>query len=512
MKKWRAMLPMVLGATLVLSACSGNGGNGGVNGGGNDGGAGNGAASSGSETAGAGNNGEGAPPEVELIWYYGVSQVSPDQDQIEEAVNELVKAKLNATVELRPIDFGSYTTKLNTASAAGEKFDLVWTANWAFNYDENVKKGAFLPLDELLAEYAPSTQEAIPSFTWDATRYKGEIYAVPNYQTVTSRYGASIRKDLADKYGFDAGTVEKIEDLEPFLKLVKDNDPDLTPLMLTGPGTKFEPFMYGYDDSGVKIGDTSFKVNFMEETPEYERFVYMMHDWFEKGYINDDASTVKQIDSMYNGKYAAGLESAMKPGYEAEKKTSNGGYDVIGIPFTEATTRRTSNITTMTAISRTSANPERAMQLIELVNTDPELFNLLSFGIEGEHYEKIDDNTVRIDTGGGYTAQNWVFGNVFNGYLVEGQAPDTWEKTRELNESAYVQPTFGFSFDDSNVKAEAANVAAVKAEYEPLLMTGTVDPEEYLPEYLEKLRGAGAEKVLAEQQKQLDAWVAENVE
>ncbi|WP_054954833.1 ABC transporter substrate-binding protein [Paenibacillus dakarensis] len=506
MKRIQMTLLLLLCSIVILSAC----------GGGNSGNSSNGKQG---ETAAPSNNvgskdNEGSKdsdlPEVELIWYYGVSQVSPDQQKIEDEVNKIIKEKINATVKLKPIDFGSYTTKLNTASAAGEKFDLVWTANWAFNYDENVKKGAFIPLDKLLDEYAPETKKAIPSFTWDATKYKGEIYAVPNYQTITSRYGASIRKDLAEKYNFDTSTIKKIGDLEPFLKLVKENEPGITPLMLTGPGTKFEPFMYGYDDSGVKIGDTTFKTNTMEETPEYKSFVDMMHSWFKKGYINDDASTVKQIDSVYNGKYATSIESAMKPGYEAEKKSNNGGYDVIGIPFTEATTRRTSNITTLTAVSRTSANPERAVQLIELVNNDPELYNLLSFGIEGTHYEKLDDKTVRVTKGGGYVAQNWVFGNVFNGYLVEGQAPDTWEVTKKLNESAFVQPTFGFMFDDSSVKAEFANVNALKAEYEPLLMTGTVDPEKYLPEYQEKLRKAGSDKLREEMQKQLDAWVVEN--
>src|SRR5690606_18261107 len=137
-----------------------------------------------------------------------------------------------------------YTTKLNTASAAGEKFDLVWTANWAFNYDENVKKGAFLPLNKLLEEYAPKTLEAIPSFTWDATKHQGEIYAVPNYQTITSQHGVSLTKQYVDKYQFDTSSIKTLADLEPFLKLVKENDPGMIPLMLTGPGTKFEPFMY----------------------------------------------------------------------------------------------------------------------------------------------------------------------------------------------------------------------------------------------------------------------------
>lgn len=501
--RWVGLLALC--AVLLLSACgSGN----------KDGATASGSSAppaSGSASAPAsGDGGAGALPEVELTWYYGVAQVPPDQQLIEDEVNKIVKPKLNATVKLKPIDFGSYTTKLNTASAAGEKFDLVWTASWAFSYDQNVKKGAFLPLDKLLDEYAPETKKTIPAFTWNATKHLGEIYAVPNYQTVASRYGINVFKEYVDKYGLDVTAVKKYEDLEPFFEQIKQNEPGIIPFMLAGPLTKFHPNYFGYDEWGVKIGDGSLQSNTLDKTPEYQQFAEMMHRWFEKGYINEDASTVKQIDSNYIGKFAASIEYTMKPGYEAELKAKNGGRDVIGIPLTDVTTSRTNNIATLTAISRTSENPERAMMLIELVNTDSELFNLLSFGLEGKHYEKLDDNTVKVNPTGGYTASNWVFGNVFNGYLIEGQAPDTWKVTREMNESAVVPPTFGFNFDDTAVKAEYANVAALKAEYEPLLLTGTVDPAEYLPQYLDKLNKAGIDKVQAELQRQLDAWAAEN--
>ncbi|MCC3374502.1 ABC transporter substrate-binding protein [Cohnella sp. REN36] len=498
MKRARYMGIVLLGLAMLATACgSGSGGTASPS------------ASGGASAPASASGGDGALPEVTLTWYYGVAQVSPDQQLIEDEVNKIIKPKINATVKLKPIDFGSYTTKLNTASAAGEKFDLVWTANWAFNYDENVKKGAFLPLDELIDKYAPETKKAIPQFTWDATKHQGKIYAVPNYQTVISRYGINVIKEYADKYGLDPSKVKRYEDLEPFFEQVKKNEPGIVPFMLVGPLTKFHPFFYGYDDYGVKIGDESYKTNSMEESPEYKQFVELMHRWFEKGYINEDASTVKQIDSSYNGKFAASIEYTMKPGYEAEIKAKNGGRDIIGIPLTDVTTTRTSNIATLTAISRTSKNPERAMMLLELVNTDSKLFNLLSFGLEGKHYDKLDDNTVKTKPNGGYIASNWVFGNVFNGYLIEGQAPDTWEVTKKLNASAFVQPTFGFNFDDTPVKAENANVAAIRAEYEPLLFTGTVDPAEYLPQYLDKLKKAGSEKIQAELQRQLDAWVAE---
>jgi hypothetical protein len=40
----------------------------------------------------------------------------------------------------------------------------------------------------------------------------------------------------------------------------------------------------------------------------------------------------------------------------------------------------------LTAIPATCKNPERAMMLIEAINTNVELFNLLCYGIEGTHW------------------------------------------------------------------------------------------------------------------------------
>ncbi|MBO9608448.1 MAG: DUF3502 domain-containing protein, partial [Paenibacillaceae bacterium] len=40
------------------------------------------------------------------------------------------------------------------------------------------------------------------------------------------------------------------------------------------------------------------------------------------------------------------------------------------------------------------------------------------------------------------------------------------------------------------------------------LSIGAVDPDVELPKFLEKLKNAGADAIIAEKQKQLDAWKA----
>ncbi|MFZ2132799.1 MAG: DUF3502 domain-containing protein [Blautia wexlerae] len=50
----------------------------------------------------------------------------------------------------------------------------------------------------------------------------------------------------------------------------------------------------------------------------------------------------------------------------------------------------------------------------------------------------------------------------------------------------------------------------VKAKYAAALGSGTVDPEETLPKFIEELKKAGIEKVISTKQEQLDKWLEEN--
>jgi putative aldouronate transport system substrate-binding protein len=101
-----------------------------------------------------------------------------------------------------------------------------------------------------------------------------------------------------------------------------------------------------------------------------------------------------------------------------------------------------------------------------------------------------------------------MYGNQFLAYFKEGQSITDWDDTMALNRNAKPSPALGFAFDSVPVQTELASVSAVVKEYELSLSTGSVDPARVLPEFLDKLKGAGSERIIAEVQKQLDAWKA----
>ena len=149
------------------------------------------------------------------------------------------------------------------------------------------------------------------------------------------------------------------------------------------------------------------------------------------------------------------------------------------------------------------------MKFIELINTNKELYNIICFGIEGKHYTKDDEGHIVVDSNSGYFQNNgdWKFGNQFNAYILAGNDDNVWEETKKLNDEAVEYPLSGFMFDNSSVTAELTAIETVNSQYS-VLNKGAQNPDEYFETFKEKQKEAGAEKVLAEYQKQIDEFLA----
>ncbi|TBL70513.1 ABC transporter substrate-binding protein [Paenibacillus thalictri] len=459
-------------------------------------------------------------PPVKLTWLLRIS-TQTDLPAVQQEVNKITKEKLNAEVELRFIDPGTFDGKLKTMIAAGENFDISFvSSSIGGDFYGSVAKGAFLPMNELLTAYAPKTYASIPPGFWKAVSVDSKIYGVPNYQIVARENGIYILKSIADKYGLNFDQMKKLEDLESFFAKVKSSEPaGAVPFVMNKTGMwKDSLVYYGFDTivsptspGTVKLNDDALTVVNQFTDPAFKEHVNLMRSWYQKGYINKDAAmvSVSDVNNLLKSGNGISMWNPIKPGGEIEVRTQFGDRDLAVKSF-ETPFVTSSNISaTLQAISRTSKNPERAMMLIELVNTDKQLYNLLSFGLEGKHFKKVSDNRIEPVADSGYFPNKaWAIGNQFNAYLLPGQPENVWQETIKLNERAAQSKLMGFVFDSEPVKAEVAQSQAVADEFLPSLLTGAVDPEKYLPQFLDKLKTAGADRIIAEKQKQINEWKA----
>lgn len=501
-KTKRGAIGLLLSSALVLGACSGNSG-------GND-------ASDPGNKGGADNGANGKVEEI-TVAFPVVSTSQQDLQLVEDAINVISEEKIKTKVKLMPINAGEWAQRMNLIFSGGEKLDLTFVSGGM--YSNMVAKGQLISLDDLLESDGQGIKSAVEEKYLNATRIDGQTYSVPTIRDLAGSYGLTMRKDIVDKLGIDIESINTLDDVANVLKTVKESEPGIVPLVPGGAGQSFRDNYTFYDPLGDHMGvlpnyDNGLKVVNLYETPEYRAFLDTVRQWYLDGYVLQDAATNKitTFELIKSGKAFSYL-AMQKPGFAAQESKTSGTEMVTKEILSPTAT--TSNVTNaMWGIPVNSGKPERAMQFLNLMYSDEDIVNLFDWGIEGTHYVKADgepENVIAYPEGKdaaavGYNMLGWVFGNQFLSYVMKNDDPDIWNKTKAFNESAKPSKALGFVFDASPVKTEVAAVSNVVTQYRLPLETGSVDPAKLLPEFIEKLKAAGLDKIIAEKQKQLDEW------
>lgn len=456
---------------------------------------------------------------VDLTWYLegGGGPSDEANKATNAAITEYVKDRIHANINIQLFDYASYGTKISTMIASGEKADLVWTsASGSIPFASNVEKGSFLPLDDMLTKYGTNISKVLGPVFLEAGKVGGKTYGIPVNKDRAHERGFMFNKTMVDKYKFDITKVKTLEDLEPMLKTIKDNEKGniVTNLNIgtnvgSGPfnlldfdplsGDNFVPLgLYGNNDpSNTKI------FNFFE-SPEVVAQLNTVRKFNQAGYVRSDAPTLKNDSSDKEGKNFVSM-SQFKPNGDKEKSTDKAQFvqQITTKPI--ATNNDISG--SMMAITRNSENPERAMMFLDLMYSDKKLVNMVTFGLEGTNFT-LDGDTMTTTTPFYPSNLSWKIGNQFLNYLKPDEDPKKWETLEAFNQESLPMNSLGFTFDSSSLTTEMASIVNVSKEYQPVILTGSVDPTEYLKKYNDKMKEAGLDKVIAEMQKQYDAFLA----
>ena len=449
--------------------------------------------------------------EVKLI-YYTIGDTPKDNDMVVAKLNEYLKQKINTTVEIRYIPFGDYSTKMNTMAASGDKYDIAFTCSWAFNYVQGVNKGYFAELDSLLENQGKDLKSAIATVFWDGSLVKGKHYAIPTQKEAGAMEYFRFQKDFLDKANIDVSAVNSLESVEPALAKAHSAYPNMVTFVNN---YRF----YGYDyiikdafPGAVKISDTGLKVINQYQDADFVNKLKVLRKYYQAGYVPKDIAQKPDQVKFNDNRLFCDIQEA-GPNADAVYSGELGKPVVTRPAYPGKAYATTGSVTgSMVAISSNSDNPERAMMLLTLINTDAYVRNLLAFGLEGKNYTKTGDTSISRTPAQAkdYTASPFSTGNMFILYTLNDQPKTMWADYKAFNDNLDKSPLLGFCFDPDPVKMEISSITGVMDEYTKELNAGEVDVDKTIDSYVAKSKAAGLDKVLAEMQKQIDAWKAAN--
>jgi len=445
-----------------------------------------------------------------VLYFFGDPQ--KDTELIEQKVNEYIQPKINASVKINFVPWGEADQKIPVFLASGQKIDVLFAQ--AGHMVPLATKGALNPVNDLLEKHGQDVLKSMYSKFLDLTKVNGQNYGIQNPKEIASQWVLRFNEPLLQKYEIDASSVTSIASAASVLKQFKEKDPTIYPIEPTRQAAWYVPFDYVMNEN-VPFGmvyepvASDGKIVSLWETPEAQQALETMREYYKAGYIRPDVATYNRPESEEQaGNWLTGISGGIPT---AEVIWSNrAGFDVSYKPVEKPIVTTNAVMGSMLTIPMTSEDPERAMMFINMLHGDVYLHNLFVYGIEGVHYEKVSDNVVRdLPARKERWNTGWFqFGNGFITYLTEADPADKWEQFKKFNDEAQVSPLVGFMFDPTPVQAEIAAIQNVSAEVRLPLITGSVEPEQFLPKVNEKLKAAGSDKVIAEMQNQYDAWKA----
>lgn len=461
--------------------------------------------------------------EPELVTLDVIMMASAGKDgsgEVVNAINAYLEEKLNIRINLTFISYGNYTQQTNLMLSAGEGIDVFPVYMTPLTTVAN--NGQILPLNDLLAEYGQGIVEQIGEEFINCGKVGDEVFGITTGRDLAASYGFEMRKDICDKYNIDYENITTLDQLHDALVTVHTNEPDLVCVV---PSNGELVRNWGWDPLGdagtplgvlMDMGQSDTVVNLFE-TDYYREFVTTMHQWYEEGLIMADAvSNTENVGTMMGAGTAFGGFMNLKPYFNVQETTNYGTEIVVSEIIPAFST--TSNVSMATwAIASSTKYPEAAMKLLNMMYTDPTLENLMIYGIEGEHYVVLGDaangqkiigypegvdatNTTYRPSGG------WLWCNQFIGHVWTGNPADYWDVTREFNQTAIKSNAFGFTWDSSNVRNQVTACTNVMQKYHQALMCGAVDPDETLPKFIQELKDAGIDAIIADKQAQYDEW------
>lgn len=424
-------------------------------------------------------------------------------DAWQKKVNEYIEPLIGAKIDVEVISWGDWDNRRNVILNSGEPFDLLFSNSGSYNKD--VTLGAFADITDLV-NGSDKLQGLIPKDYWKAAEIGGKIYGVPTYKDSSITQYFVWDKAMLDKYEItDYEKINSLQAAEPALKKITDGEgKPAFPMHKAGAYQVFDTydtFNLGMSFIGVKYDDKEGKVVNALEQEDVKAELRAVRKMYQEGVINADAFTATETP-------APGTIFGIAQGWPMAAETAWGpqrGAEAVVSQYTPTILTNASVLGSINCVSSGSKYPDKAIAVLELANTDTKFRDMLFFGEEGVNFEYQDGKVNKLNeewTMAGYTQATF-----FNVSMLVGVEKNQWDEVKELNANATPSVLLGFQIDTTNIQNEIANVGQIWETDRAEILTGAKEPDEAIAATVERMKAAGLDNIIAECQKQIDAFL-----
>lgn len=459
---------------------------------------------------------------------------SEQSDHVEEALNEISKRKINATVDYTWFDAGTYATQVPMMLQAGEQLDLLmFTPIPSASYQSFMNQNQLTDITDILDEYGQGILKYMSDYL-AATSRDGSVFGVGVLQDMSGSAAFDIRQDLLDELSLteQAENATSFSEMKEIFRQVTDSSGINGMVNCDAQGTVMspQPYMMGNSDFSEAewvdtIGDSynyvyvdpeDDQVHCYFENEKWQASVLMAHEWYEEGLIYKDAQTAQDYaGTLIKNDVGAGMCHAVEMSSKASLESST-GYPITEVSVAACKVSTASFTKFGMAVPVTTTDEDRAVALLNLIWDDEEYRNTLAWGVEGVDWIRKDDGTADYPEGVTsetvqYHTSDFLYSNRLETIPWTGDGAETIrEEQKAANATLEISKYFGFAVDSTEVSNTITAVKDVVDAYYPSLCAGsTSDPERVMAEFVEKLYAAGMQELVDTYQAQLDEWLAQ---
>lgn len=474
---------------------------------------------------------------IDLTFFTG--KYEPNLDDYEETlVFKTYQEKSGVNVTFNEVPFATLTEKRNLALASGEYPDVFYSSRIpSADLYKYGKQGIFMPLNDLIEEYAPNIKAAMdkhPDIKKGLTMPDGNIYSLPSYYSpefLPMLIGKPIwiKGEWLEKLGMDEP--KTIDEFYQYLKAVKETDlngngkKDEIPLSATSIAQIMDSIKgswgVGTRGLGHKFVDVDPEINelrFFRTDDRFKEVLEFIHKLNKEGLIDGEIYTMD--DNKLNAKGSQGiLGTAIVPNPETVFTNQKDYIGLGGLEGPHADTLYSHVKSPLVhvgafAITDKNKNPQATIRWIDYFFGE-EGATLQFMGVEGETYEKNDDGkpqfTEKITNNpDGLTFDQaltpyvtWMGGS-YPGYVQEKYFGGSEALPSSVAVGDKVQPDApkeiwnGFNYTDDELKfklAAGTDLETFINETEAAFIAGDKDFSEW-DQYVEQVKQMGQDQYL----------------